>query len=486
MRRTGKNAIPYSAYRSRIQTNEALDAARQGKGSAETLLNASNALRVTSSEVSESKAGLQYGSMASLVEALSRLVSWRDASRSAEVDADRYLRSAKLTAQELGRELNSEVGVEQFAAAAARIKALTDPDQIADLSAMLSCIPLPLPLFNRTGPRSPLRPSAPAEKEPRLIVVAFTSFEIDGKQFGDPQALQPEVIHDLTVKSSLSQWPPTATQLTLSPLSVEPGGAYELPTFHFDPPVGSPPYFLTKTGRMLVRFPTSVFARPLEFTYSAGFLPEDLDFQVSVQGQRRLRVECFDAARRSLSGYVEVDKRLLEIRDEARLVPAISEAELNEFLELLSCIGGIAGRSLQDNLFPRMYSESEFQKDITGLLRGYPQIGSELEEHPRAARGITDLSFRRFRIELKVEANRHIGIEDASDFLQQTAQYVAGSDRRFGVLCLLDCSEKTQAPGTVANDLALIRVDAPSGGLPICIGVIILRGNLPRPSSFSS
>ena len=449
------------------------------------LLNAAKSLQATSSEVAESKAGLRYGNMATLVEALSRLVSWREATRNAEIDADRYLRSAKLAVQELGRNLNSEAGTEQFAAVASKIKGLIDPNEIGDLSNMLSCIPLPLPLFNRTGPRQPLRPRPVVENEPSRISVAFSSFEFDEEPFGDPQTIQPEVIHDLTVKTSVSRWPPAALHLTLNPLSVEPNGTYELPSFQFDAPAGAPPFLLTQTGRMLVKFPTSSFARPLEFTYSARFLPEQVDSQVSVQGQRRLRMRCLDPARRSQSGYDEVDKRLVEIRDEARLVPAISDAELNDFLELLSCVGGIAGRSVQDNLFPRRYSESEFQTEIKGLLRSYPQIGSELEEHPRAARGITDLSFRRIRIELKVEANRYTGIEDASNYLQQTAQYVAGSDRRFGVLCLLDCSQKTQAPGTVANDLALKKVDAPSGRLPICIGVIILRGNLPRPSSFS-
>jgi len=140
---------------------------------------------------------------------------------------------------------------------------------------------------------------------------------------------------------------------------------------------------------------------------------------------------------------------------------------------------------LQGHLFPRKYSEAEFQDEMKRLLRSNPRVGPELEEHPHAARGITDLSFRRMRIELKVEASRRVGIADASVFLQQTAQYVAGSDRRFGILCLLDCSDKTEAPGTVANDIALEKVEAPGGTLPICLGVVVLRGNLQRPSSFS-
>jgi hypothetical protein len=423
--------------------------------------------------------------LASLVELLARLVSWWNAIRTAEIDSDRYLRSAKLSAKELGAELSSEPDAARFAEVAARIGECSDLGEIAEIATMMLCSAVPLPLFNREGPRSQLRPPASHEGEIGRIAVAFSSFEIDGKPFADPQTMQPEVIYDLTVNSSLSRWPGEALQVILSPLSVEPTGTHELPIFQFNRPVGAPPYLLTKTGRMLVKFPISFFARPLEFSYTARLVPEPGDSSVLVQGQRRLRVRCFDPSCASQSGYVEVEKRLVEIRDQAKQVPAIMDSELNDFLVLLSCIGGVAGQSLQGHLFPRKYSEAEFQDEMKRLLRSNPRVGSELEEHPHAARGITDLSFRRMRIELKVEASRRVGIADASVFLQQTAQYVAGSDRRFGILCLLDCSDKTEAPGTVANDIALEKVEAPGGTLPICLGVVVLRGNLQRPSSFS-
>ena len=420
--------------------------------------------------------------MALIIEVLARLLSWRNAIRDAEMDADRYLRSAKFAANEIRRKLDSQQGAEMFISAASSVGDISDPDEISALATTLSCIPLPLPLFDRTGPRMPLRPAVPPEAKADRIAVAFSSFELDGKPFADPHNIQPGVIHDLT---NLSRWPPAAEKLTFTPLSIEPSESYEFPTFEFERPQTNAPFELAKTARMVVKLRTSVFARPLEFNYGARFLPEKEEFTVSVQGQYRLKVRSDDPARHSQTGYVEVDKRLVEIRDEARLLPAITDSELSEFLELLSCVGAVAGRSLQDNLFRKKYSESEFQAEFKGLLRTYPEIGSTLEEHPHAARGITDLSFKRFRIELKVDSEGPISIGDVSGFLQQTAQYVAGSDRRFGLLCLLDCSEKTQAPGGVGNDIALAQVPAPNGSLPICIGVVIIRGNLARPSSFS-
>ena len=215
-------------------------------------------------------------------------------------------------------------------------------------------------------------------------------------------------------------------------------------------------------------------------------MPDVDSSQVFVQGQRHLRVQCFDPIRDPQSGYFEVDKRVLEVRDEVRRVIAVSDIELNNFLLLLTAVGGVAGQSLQDTIFAQKISETEFQGEMKKLLRLNPRIGSQLEEHPHVAGGITDLSFRGIRLELKVESNQFVTEDVASRFIQQTAQYVAGSDRRLGMLAVLDCSPKNEAPGTAANDILAKMVQPPSGrGLPICIGVIIIRGNLAKPSDLS-
>ena len=197
-------------------------------------------------------------------------------------------------------------------------------------------------------------------------------------------------------------------------------------------------------------------------------------------------MQCFDPARQPQSGYSLVDTRVLAIRDQVRTVVPVPDKELNDFLVLLTALGGIAGQSLQSNIFPRKYSEEEFQKELAKLLRQNPRIGSQLEEHPRAAGGITDLSFYGIRLELKSEQDQLVTVDSASAFVQQTAQYVSGSDRRLGILCILDCSAKTQAPGLVENDILLVPVPPPSGnGAPVLIAVVIMRGNLPRPSDLS-
>jgi hypothetical protein len=210
------------------------------------------------------------------------------------------------------------------------------------------------------------------------------------------------------------------------------------------------------------------------------------DTLVFVEGQRHLRVQSFDPDRNPQSGYSQVDHKVFEIRNEVRRMTAVNDNEINYFLTLLTAVGRIAGQSLQDNLFASQHSEAEFQEEMKKLLRTDSRIGSRLEEHPHVAGGITDLSFHTIRLELKVELEKLIDREAASKFVPQITQYVAGSDRRFGILAILDCSPKTTAPGSVANDIFFQLVLPSSGaGLPIGIAVVIIRGNLSKPSSLS-
>ncbi|MGH8069718.1 MAG: hypothetical protein ACRERE_31645 [Candidatus Entotheonellia bacterium] len=168
-------------------------------------------------------------------------------------------------------------------------------------------------------------------------------------------------------------------------------------------------------------------------------------------------------------------------------MPGVRDKELGDFLQILGTLGRIAGQALQDNLFPEKWSERKFQDELKKLIRADPRIGAELEEHPRAAGGITDLSFRGIWIELKVESDHFVTIQDSPRLLGQTAQYVAGSNRRFGVLCVLAYSPKTNAPGSVANDIDLLIIPPPNsvGKLELIVGVVIIRGNLPTPCSWS-
>jgi len=424
-----------------------------------------------------------YTAFARAIEVASRLLSWANAVRTCEVDANRYLQGAKAISRDLSKTADvvaSQSPMESFAKAVAEI---TDIDGVPSLLKLVLAIPLPVPLTIVPAQATGWTPPAAAKTIP-AIIVAFAAFRMNGTILSDAHTVDSDTIYDLGVDVSVSKWPEQATDLVIEPASVEGRDTYEFPTFKFNRPMENPPYTFSGLGRMRLRYPTSFFARPLEFVYLARFLPPTADLEVVIEGQRRLHFRSYDPERDPQSGYVQVERRLIEIRDQARGVPGTADRELHDFLTLMAALGGIAGEALQDNIFRGDYSESTFQAQLRGLLRARPRIGSKLDEHPRAGGGITDLSFHGIRLELKVADTGYATKDSLLQYLPQTSQYVVGSDRKFGVLCLLDYSRKKQRPGSVSDDIALEVLPPPSGsGLPICVGTVVIRGNLTQPSS---
>lgn len=431
--------------------------------------------------------GRRYEQFACLCDSLVNLLRWRDAVRSAEIDADRYLRAAKQRAKDIAQEISGDSEAGRLTEATSKIAIVSDISEIGRIAEFLLYIPLPVPLLvEETGPRLPFE-TAPTELEKPELTVAVISFALNNVAFGNPQTIEPNILHDLTVEIRLSRWPDSAKAFELDVVSVEPRDVYELPSFKFTRENETAPYILRQTGRMLLRVPQAILARPLEFAYRARFVPESSETQVVIEGQRSLRAQSFDPDVNPQTGYREVDRRIIEIRGRTRSNPGIGDEELAHFLQILASLGRIAGQSLQDNLFPGIWSESKFQEEIKKLLRADARIGSQLEEHPRAGGGMTDLSFHHMRIELKVEPEKSVTVSDTQKYFGQTTQYVAGSDRRLGVLCVLDCFPKKAAPGSVANDIDLSNVPPPGNpnGLPILVGVVVIRGNLLKPSDLS-
>ena len=459
----------------------------RGKGNSQSLAEVAAGLHGAAVILGEGIVGRRYDQFARLCDSLFHLVRWGEAIRSAEVDADRYLRAAKQDARDLAKELNADRDADRLTEAASKITNVSDASEIEQVAEFLLHTPLPLPLFAEE-----IIPIAPYKAGPTVVTVpevavALLSFALHDVAFADPQTIEPDTLHDLAVEIRLSRWPEEAEELVLDVVSVEPPDVYNFPRFTFRRPDGTPPFLLRQTGRMLLRVPQAILSRPLEFAYRAWFGPDSSGAPITVEGQRFLRVQSFDPDRNPQSGYREVDQRLLDIQARARSVPGVRDKELGDFLQILVALGRIAGQALQDNLFPGVWSEPMFQKRMKELLRVDPRIGSELEEHPHAAGGITDLSFHKIRIELKFESDDFVTVKDSQKYLGQTAQYVAGSDRRFGVLCVLDCTPKKDAPGSVVNDIDLLVVPPPRNpsGVPLLVGVVIIRGNLATPSDLS-
>jgi hypothetical protein len=71
--------------------------------------------------------------------------------------------------------------------------------------------------------------------------------------------------------------------------------------------------------------------------------------------------------------------------------------------------------------------------------------------------------------------------DDCQKFFAQTASYAVAKSKRTAILCVLDFSEKVTPPLS-PEALLDLRVQ-PESGVLICI--LVIQGNLARPSSLS-
>jgi hypothetical protein len=290
-------------------------------------------------------------------------------------------------------------------------------------------------------------------------------------------------MHDLDIEVRVSRWPTGATALILEPITIEHADAYKMPIFSIAPPAGTGPFQLTQQGRAALTVPNHFNARPFEFKYVARFEPRGSEQPVETVGQRTLLLEGIDLAGRPLTGYRHVDQKLLDIRNDLRVASRMVQQELTDALALVVPLASYAAQSVQDNLFSAAIGEDEFQKRVRLFLRSHPNIGSALEEHPHAARGITDLSFRGIRLELKAEKDERLLLADCERFVAQAASYAVGSGKRLAVLCVLDCSPKTQPPFPVEDGIGVFAHR--SSDTPVYVLTILIQGNLAKPSDFS-
>jgi hypothetical protein len=269
--------------------------------------------------------------------------------------------------------------------------------------------------------------------------------------------------------------------LQLTPVSVEPKSTYDFPNFRFEKPEGDPPFTLHQAGRAALLLPQGMHSRPFEFKYTAEFLPEHGDQPVAIVGHRTLIVDGTDPARYQVCGYPNLDRKLLELRDQLRQRSGVAQDETTDALRVLASLANLSGRAVQDAEFKGHWDEARFQTYVRAELRRNPTIGVDLDEHAHASGGITDLSLRGLPIELKAVDKRVMSVGDCAGFLAQTVSYAVAKSKRTAVLCVLDASPKTAAPLT-PDALLELRHDAESG---VTIAVLVIQGNLAKPSALS-
>jgi len=429
-----------------------------------------------------------YGIFKSLGMAYQNLLKWRDAIKNAEGNSERFHKAYNFHVGEALKQLEAS---SEHASMLDIAKSMTNINTTNDIGIALDSlkrIALPLPIHweeDLTARRAlnPFRENLFKTKEPETVV--FIEFKINGSDITTPHIIEPTKLYDLSLEVRINRWPTDSKGLIIRPISSTHRENYQMPEFRIER--NDRKKTCKAKGKMLIKFEQTFESEPLEFIYGVYLLPSEKN--IAVTGNNRLSIRSDSEQRLIISGYNEADKVLRDIKSRIIQERGITLNQRSDFLLILKNLANIAGQALSVACFPGIWREDAFQEEIGKRLRQIPEIGSELINHPQAARGILDLLFRKLSIELKVEKTKLATLENALDFSQQNSQYTTGCDNRLGVLCILDCSKKEKAPGSIANDIGLVEVPVPGitdRGFPLILGTVIIRGNLERPSDYSN
>lgn len=452
------------------------------------LKKASTSLEMTIYELGYGDVEDQYRAFYTVISIFVLLAEWKYAIRSAESDAQRFLNSAKLKAAEVDGSLSFAIN-EQLHTFLNQVDALKSVEQLTAIQEQLEQWNLPLLLFanlRNPGFGSFHLPSTNKHSEkPEEIesTVAFLKFEIDGRPAEHYNYLRPGTAYDLTIEVRVSNWPQNAKILTLTPVTIDIRERHWLPNFIFNKPEGNGPFTFTGTNRAVLEIAHSFGSRPYEFLYAAEFDDIINCKNVSIIGHRRLILEGTDVTSNPLTGFSNIDRHLLKLRNRLRAFPGLQPDDIANTMIVLGGLGNIAAQALKSGIFEINTSEQQFQNKTSEMLRNRNDIGEYLQGHPEAAGGITDLTFKDIPIELKVENNKVLFPKDFSKYFNQIAAYTIGLGKQVGILSILESSKKSAPVGIVEDDIELFIHQ--SGQSHIAIIVIVIRGGFPKPSSYS-
>lgn len=477
------------SFSSRVEVATSLTGAlKSSPDDFERLKKACLDLEATISECARGDVEDQYRAYHTAIAIFVLLAEWKHAIRNAEPDAQRFLSSAKLKTSEVDRSL-SFAADERLVTFLDQVEALKSVDELNAIQDHLKRWTLPLLLFANLrdrdfgGIRLPGFIGSSEEPEKLETTVAFLKFNIDGEPANHWNYLKPGTSYDLTIEVRVSNWPKSARVLLLTPVTIDIREQNWLPSFRFEKPEGGGPFILTGTGRAVLEVAHSFGSRPYEFLYAAEFDDTSTCRDVAIVGHRKLLLEGSDVTSNPLTGFSNVDRHLLRVRNKLRTFPGLHSDDVANTMIILGGLGNIAAQALKGGLFAAGTSEAQFQGKATEMLRNRSDIGEHLQGHPEAAGGITDLTFRDIPIELKVENKKVLFPKDFSNFFDQTAAYAIGLGKRIGVLSVLESSPKSAPIGVVEDDIEVFRHQ--TGQSSVVIVVVVVRGGFPKPSTYS-
>jgi len=416
------------------------------------------------------------------------LAEWKHAIRNAEIDAQRFLNAAQLKVSEIDMTTNLSNN-KQLNEFIEQVRSINKLDSLKTIQDQLTIWSLPLLLFaslrnkNARGIRRRISSEVSEDHEKLESTVAFLKFDIDGEPAQQWNYLKPGTAYDLNIEVRVSNWPKSANFLSLKPVTIDARERGWLPDFRFEKPGGEGPFTLKGIGRVVLEVANSFGSRPYEFLYAAEFDNLSDCQNIAIVGHRRLLLEGIDSAQYPLTGFSNVDRHLIKIRNILRDFPGLHSDDIANAMIILGGLGNIAAQALKAGLFVSGTSEKKFQSKSAEMLRGRNDIGENLQGHPEAAGGITDLTFKDIPIELKVENNNVLFPKDFQKYFDQTAAYAIGLGKRIGILSVLESSSKSAPVGVIEDDIEVFI--HPTGQTQVAMVVVVVRGGFPKPSSYS-
>lgn len=472
---------------------EALDASEQTPTERAIILDA--AAEVIGSRPDAHDAGVTARAARGLATGLGCLADlerWEAETIAAAVDAERHRRAAEHKARIVAAELDvGDPVLGPLREILERIAAVRELHERAGLREDLARTPVPLLLIDpppapSTGTQTSREPVPPA---PRAAIVTA----LDGSPVTWAHAISPGRVHELEFEARVLDWPAEAGELVLRCLSRWPRSAVDVTEIRLPRPDQEVEgvRIARDTGHLALHAAAADPATPVHLTIEGELVMADgSSAPLRLIGHHELAVRTFDPAADVITGAPALDERILamlaELRDQ-NIAPHEQEA----FGRFLGAIARAGVRIVAEREFPAGSnpSEREFQAELLKRVAMAPELDGRVQEHAWQGGGPTDLAHDGVVAELKVERSRPVTLERAADYMSQATQYASAGQRQLSVLVILDMTPKQAPPGVLANTIgwlhpALHGLDDPA--FPSRVAVVIVNGNLPVPSAWSS
>jgi hypothetical protein len=430
--------------------------------------------------------------LATALGCLADLERWEADTVSAAVDSDRHRRAAAFKARTVAVELDAADPVlGPVRDILERIAATGDLHERAGLLEDLARIPVPLPLLEPpsapfTGPRADQEPTPPA---PRAAIAAI----LDGSPVTWAHAVAPGRVHELEVEARVLDWPAEAAELVLRFLSRWPHSAVDVTEIRLARPDDEVDgvRIARDTGHLALHAAAADPTTPVHLTIEGQLVTADGGrAPLRLLGHRELAVRTFDPTTDVITGAPVLDERILamlaELRDQN-----VAPHEQQAFGRFLGAMARAGVRIVAEREFPvgSNPSEPEFQAELLKRVAMATELGGRVHKHAWQGGGPTDLAHDGVVAELKVERAQAATLERATNYMAQATQYASAGQRQLSILVILDMTPKLAPPGVLANtigslDPALHGLEDPA--FPSRVAVVIVNGNLPVPSAWSS